>query len=59
VSVFLELDHEQVEVVVRNDLIEMYKYTDDPDVKKALRKVIRFYSNKAQWEEFKRESNSL
>jgi len=58
-SVTIELDHEQVEVIVRNDLIEMYKYTDDPDVKKALRKVIRFYSNKAQWEEFKRESNSL
>ena len=56
-SVFLELDHEQVEVVVRNDLIEMYKYTDDPDVKKALRKVIRFYSNKAQWEEFKKDNS--
>jgi hypothetical protein len=56
-SVTIELDHEQVEVIVRNDLIEMYKYTDDPDVKKALRKVIRFYSNKAQWEEFK-QTNS-
>jgi hypothetical protein len=56
-SVTIELDHEQVEVIVRNDLIEMYKYTDDPDVKKALRKVIRFYSNKAQWEEFKKDNS--
>ena len=55
-SVTIELDHEQVEVIVRNDLIEMYKYTDDPDVKKALRKVIRFYSNKVQWEEFKKDN---
>ena len=55
-SVKIELDHEQVEVIVRNDLIEMYKYTDDPDVKKALRKVIRFYSNKSEWEEFKKDN---
>jgi hypothetical protein len=55
-SVTIELDHEQVEVIVRNDLIEMYKYSDDPEVKKALRKVIRFYSNKAQWEEFKKDN---
>jgi predicted AAA+ superfamily ATPase len=55
-SVTIELDHEQVEVIVRNDLIEMYKYTDDPEVKKALRKVIRFYSNKVQWEEFKKDN---
>lgn len=55
-SVTIELDHEQVEVIVRNDLIEMYKYTDDPDVKKALRKVIKFYSTKAQWEEFKKNN---
>jgi predicted AAA+ superfamily ATPase len=55
-SVTIDLDHEQVEVIVRNDLIEMHKYTDDPDVKKALRKVIRFYSNKVQWEEFKKDN---
>jgi hypothetical protein len=53
-NVTIELDHEQVEVIVRNDLIEMYKYADDPDVKKALRKVIRFYSNQSEWEEFKK-----
>jgi hypothetical protein len=56
-NVFLKLDPDQVESIVRNELIEMYRCpVEDDKVKKALRKVIRFYSNKAEWEEFKKDN---
>jgi hypothetical protein len=47
-NVFLKLDPDQVESIVRNDLIEMYKLTDDLEVKQALYKVIDYYSTRDQ-----------
>jgi hypothetical protein len=56
-NVFLKLDPDQVESIVRNDLIEMYRCpVEDDKVKKALYQVIKFYSTKAQWEEFKKDN---
>lgn len=56
-NVFLKLDPGQVESIVRNDLIEMYRCdVNDDKGKKALYQVIKFYSTKAQWEEFKKDN---
>lgn len=55
-NVFLQLDPDQVESIVRNDLIEMYKFNSSGKLKKALYKIIEYYSTKAEWEEFKQNN---
>lgn len=58
----IELSDIQINDVVRNDLIESYKilvsgsrlFEDDKRIAEALAKVIEYYSNKDQIEEFRR-----
>lgn len=58
----IELSDIQINDVVRNDLIESYKilvegsvlFETDKEVVEALDKVIEYYSNKDQIEDFRR-----
>ena len=58
----IELSDIQIHDVVRNDLIESYKilvvgprlFTDDKQIAEALVTVIEYYSNKDEFEEFRR-----
>lgn len=59
----IELSHECIEELVRKSLIQTFEINDTIEdaysrkLHKALKKVIRHYSNPDEWEEFKDKFN--
>jgi hypothetical protein len=51
-KVMIELEVEQLEAIVRNDLINQYQWAEREEVKQALLVVIEYYSTREQYKEF-------
>lgn len=54
-KVVIELEDEQIEAIIRNELIQQYKWTERDEIQDALLAVIEYFSTKEQFDEFCRE----
>lgn len=57
----IDIDLDQFDALVRRNLIESYYASDEgnPEIRNALIKVIDYYSNREQFEEFKIEAELI
>jgi hypothetical protein len=54
-KVVIELEDDQLEAIVRNELIQQYKWAERDEIQDALLAVIEYFSTKEQFDEFCRE----
>ncbi len=54
-KVMIELEDEQIEAIVRNELIQQYKWTERDEIQDALLAVIEYFSTQEQWDDFCKE----